>query len=411
MKVRMKKVLPLVTVLATIGLTGSAQATEFWDMVAYRAAITTQGTNPNTLLNSFVSGSHITAIWNDTVGNGGVTGVFDGFDTLVGSLIIYNNSGAVVLTSPAGLTRPAFDAWAAANAPTIFNTLFPGGLSRLTGATDDNILASTTVSQNIFKKAEPIKKSQSNNAATAKNEIADANAEHQALKVNDYNGRSNSLVMGFSKAADSGLNYSLTIPYRATAVNDTIESRSRFLGVEMAAKYPVKKWDKDAWNLGGCAFGSAFTAETDTMDKSGNLKYGGGAFTSYDHDLGFGTIGVGLDYRLAKAYMPASMNSGGLFFDQTADYVNHHSPVQTISYGVNLGMPMAGDVAAVNLEVVRSNFISDDIPKEQRAKTSVNLGLSFYPSDTFELNLGVGRDFEMDKVDSMGLRLGVINRF
>jgi len=217
--------------------------------------------------------------------------------------------------------------------------------------------------------------------------------------------------MAFSKDAGSGLNYSLTIPYRSTVINDNLGSRSRFLGAEMAAKYPVKKWDKNEWSVGACMFGSAFTVKTDNVNKTGNLKYGGGAFTSINRDLGFGTLGVGLDYRLAKAHMPASMNSDDIFFDQAADYVNHHSPVQTISYGFNLGMPMAGDVAAVNFEVIRSNFVSNDIPDGQKAKTSVNLGFSFYPSETFELNLGFGRDFELDKVDSMGIKLGVINRF
>ena len=75
-------------------------------------------------------------------------------------------------------------------------------------------------------------------------------------------------------------------------------------------------------------------------------REGAGAFTSVNRDLGFGKFGVGLDYRIAKAYIPGSMNSDSLFFAQAADYVNHHSPVQTFSYGFNLGMPVAGKVIA-----------------------------------------------------------------
>lgn len=398
---------------AVLGMAGSGQAlaAEFWDLAAANFATTIIGTDVyqqdvNTVLNQ----ANVRAIWIENVANGGLQGVFDSFDTLSGTLDIYDRNGLLVLQSPPNLSRTQVDAWAAANASAIFNLVFPAGISELTGATDDNILASTTVSQNLFKKAFPARKHR-NNAEAAKNENAEADVEYQDLKVNNYNGRATSLVMAFSGKGESGFGYSLAVPYREMTVNDDLGSRSRFLGLEMAAKYPVLKWDGAEWNLGGCLFGSAFSLKTDALDKSGNLKYGGGVFTSVNRDLGFATFGVGIDYRLAKAYMPASMNSDSLFFEQAADYANHHSPVQTVSYGFNLGKLVAGETVAVNFEVIRSNFVSDDIPDGQKAKTSVNLGCAFYPSETFELNLGIGRDFELERVDSMGVKLGVISRF
>lgn len=396
-----------------LGMGGSAQASDFWDLVAAQVSSTVIGTGVYQYdVNTNLNRANVQAAWVESGAvNGGQAGVFDALDQLSGTLDIYDRNGVLLLQSPANLTRAGVDAWAAANAAAIFNALFPAGISELTGATDDNILVSATVSQNLFKKATPAKKDQGANAVAAKNEVGEASAEYQRLKVNDYHGRATSLVLGFSKEAESGFSYSVTIPYRATQINDDLGSKSRFLGLEMAGKYPVKKWANNEWNLGGCLFGSAFELKTDTLDKAGNLKYGGGLFTSFNRDFGFGKFGVGLDYRIAKAYMPESMNSDSLFFEQTADYVNHHEPVQTFSYGFNIGLPLAGDAAAVNLEVVRSNFISDDIPSAQKGKTSVGLAGSFYPSDTFELNLGISRDFGIDKVKGYGFLLGVINRF
>lgn len=392
-----------------LGISGQAQAEDFWDMIAVKvySKPNADGNLEYTVSTNF-NGATVQAYTWFPPSEFSIDPVKEMF--LSGTIDIYDRNGNLALQSPPNLTRSEVDAWAAANAEAIFNLLFPAGLSELTGATDDNILTSTTVSQNLFKKAAPVRKNQ-NNAEAAKNEVAEANMEYQALKVNNYHGRAASLVLGFSKTAESGFSYSLTIPYRSTVINDDLDSRSRFLGMEMAGKYPVIKWDKTEWNLGGCLFGSVFQLETDTLEKSGNLKYGGGVFSSVNRDLGFGTIGVGLDYRLGKAYMPSSLNGDSLFFEQTADYVNHHSPVQTFSYGFNLGIPVAGDAAAVNLEVIRSNFISDDMPSAQKGKTSVGLSASFYPSETFEFNLGITRDFGLDKVDNFGVLLGVINRF
>ncbi len=336
-------------------------------------------------------------------------GIFDDSEQLIESLAIYDRNGDLVILSPVNLTRAALDAWAAANAAVIFNALFPAGFSELTGATDDNILTSTTVSKNLFKKTTPARKNR-DNAAAVRNETGEAEAEYQNLKVNDYHGRATSLVMGFSKEAASGSSFSLTIPYRYTVINDDVGAESRFLGLEMAAKFPVKKWDKSELNLGGCLFGSAYSMTTDTLDKAGKFRQAV-AHHSENRELGPANLTLGLDYRIAKAYMPSSMNGDSLFFDQAADYFNHHSPVQTFSYGFNLGMPVGGDAATINFEVVRSNFVSHDIPDGQKTKTSVSLSGSYYPSDTFELNLGISRDFELDKVDSFGVMLGVINRF
>ena len=406
------KTLTFAAAVALAGSSPASAATEFWDMLPPNFSTTIVGTDVyNQALSTSLNQATVRAVWFENVANGGQFGVFDSVDTLIGTLDIYDRNGVLVLQSPAGLTRPGVDAWAAQNARAIFAVLFPAGIGEVTGATDDSILAGATVSKNLFEKAAPARKDQTVNAVAAKNEVGDASAEYQRMQVNHYRSRAVSMVVGFSKASGAGLEYSLILPYRATEIHDDLGSKSSFLGMEMAAKYPVGKWGGNQVKVGGCLFGSAFELKTDKLDKSGNLKYGGGIFTSVDHELGFGTIGVGLDYRLAKAYMPDSMNSDSLFFEQAADYVNKHSPIQTVSYGCNLGLPLLEGAGAANFEVIRSNFIGDDIPEGQKAKTSVNLGFSFYPGDTFELNLGIGRDFEFDGVDSMGIKLGMINRF
>lgn len=408
-----KLVASAVMAVAAVMAAGSpAKAADFWDMIATRTDSKIIGTGVTQFyVNSYLNRSNFQATWVEIGANGGLPGVFDGFDLLSGTLDIYDRNGNLALQSPPNLDRPQVDAWAAANAAAIFNILFPNGISELTGITDDNILVSTTVSQNLFTKAVPAKKGPSNSAAAARNENAEASAEYQKLTVNDYHARAASLVMGFSKAAESGFSYTLTVPYRTMSINDEIGSRSKFIGMEMAAKYPVLKWDKNVLNLGGCLFGSAYELKTENMDKSGNLKYGGGGFTSLTRDLGFGSIGVGLDYRMAKAKVPSSLRGNGMFTDLMTDYINNHSETQAFSYGVNLGIPVLGDAAALNFEVLRSNFMGDDIPSGQKGKTSVGLSGAFYPSETFELNLGIKRDYGIDKVKGLGFMLGVINRF
>ena len=238
-----------------------------------------------------------------------------------------------------------------------------------------------------------------------------AQLEYQDLKVYDNKGNAVSMILGYTTEASSGVNVSLTMPYTYSAIKDDINSRSQFIGMDLALKYPVKKWEKGDWKVGGALFGSAFYLKTDTIDKSGNMKYGWGAFSSVTNDLGFGTLGVGVDYRIAKAYLPSSMNSNNDFLVSAINYINNLDPVRTLSYGINLGVPLLNDAAALNLEIVRSNFMSSDIPDEEKNKTTVNMSGNYFPSDSFELNLGLSYDFELTNVKSLGVMLGLVHQF
>ncbi|NTV14195.1 MAG: hypothetical protein HGA96_09755 [Desulfobulbaceae bacterium] len=404
MKQKLGKVLPMATLLA-VGMVLPAHAADFWDSVV--ANVTTVGTTSTA--DTIINGAKVKATWTDSNRDGNL-------DTgePISSLAVYDRNGVPTISAPIGndtnYTRDKLASWAELNAQYILNALFPAGLSEITGASDDNIMASASVSQNLFKKAGSSKKTQAG-AATQVSQDIKADVEYLDLKVNDNKGSAASMVLGYSNEAASGLDLSLTVPYRYSSIKDEINSKSHFVGLDVAMKYPVKKWDKGDWKVGGAVFGSAFYLKTDTIENSGNLKYGGGLFTSATQNLGFGTLGVGVDYRIAKAYLPSSMNSDNTFLESAVDYINELDPVHTVSYGFNLGVPLAGDTAAVNLEVIRSNYISSDIPDGQKSKTSVNLSGAYFPSDSFELNLGVRYDFELDNVDTLGVMLGVIHPF
>lgn len=399
MKAGMIKTIPLAAALV-VGLAGTAHAADFWDTFATN--VTTVGATSTIAVT--MNSADISVSWNDLNSDG----AFDAGENVLGALAIYGRNGALALQSPANLTRAQLEAWAEANANAIFEALFPAGISEITGATDDNMLASATVGNNLFKKATVARKSQEE--GKDKNQEVRAEVEYLDLKVDEENGSAYSLILGYSNEGESGRDFSVTVPYRYSTMKDDINSESHFVGLDLSLKYPVAKWGKSELNLGGAIFGSAYYLETDTIEESGNLKYGGGLFTSINTDLGFGTLGAGVDYKVAKAYLPSGMNSDNIFLEKAIDYVNDLDPVHTISYGFNFGLPV-GEAAAVNLEVIRASFVSSDVPDGQKNRTTVALSGTYFPSDTFELNLGVRSDFELEDVDTYGVMLGVVHRF
>lgn len=406
MKGRMRKAIPLAAVLA-LGVAGQAGAASFSDVVS---ANQPAGVGPKTLDMTMNSATITSAgtTWVDTNGNG----LFDGAETLTNSVHIFDRNGVQVLGSgPAsiGWTPAQLDQWALDNALIILQTLFPAGLSEITGATDDDMMVSATASHNLFKKATVARKSQEQGGKEVTQEVR-AEVEYIDLKVGEDDGSAYGMILGYSNEAASGLDFTLTVPYRYSKMKDDIDSESHFVGLDLALKYPVAKWNRSELTLGGDLFGSAYYLESTAIDQSGNLKYGGGLFTSVNTDLGFGTLGVGVDYRVAKAYLPSSMNSDNTFLAKVVDYMNDLDPVHTISYGFNFGVPVA-EVAAVNLEVIRASFISSDVPDGQENRTTVGLSGTYFPTDTFELNLGVRSDFELDDVDVLGVMLGVVKKF
>ncbi len=405
MKGRMRKAIPLAAVLA-FGVAGQAGAAGFSDIVTGNIPT---GVGPKTL-NMTLNKATVTSTsptWTDTNGNA----QFDGAETLTASVHLIDRNGVQILGSgPAsiGWTPAQLDQWAIANALVILETLFPAGLSEMTGATDDDMMASATASNNLFKKTVVARKSEAKSQELSQDVRAEV--EYLDLKVGEDDGSAYAMILGYSNQADSGLDFSLTVPYRYTTMDDSIDSTSHFVGLDLSLKYPVKKWDKSEWSLGGDLFGSAYYLKTDAIDKSGNLKYGGGLFTSVNTDLGFANLGVGVDYKIAKAYLPSGMNSDNVFLDLAVDYMNDLDPVHTVSYGFNIGVPVA-EVAAVNLEVIRASFISNDVADGQENRTTVSLSGTYFPSDTFELNAGVRSDFELDDVDSLGVMIGVVKKF
>lgn len=403
MKGRMKKAIPLAAALA-MGLAAPARAADFWDMFASNVTISGAA---NSTITVTMNSADITVSWADTNNDG----AFDATEGLLNPLNVYDRKGNLILSSawdPTVVDRATLEVWAEANANAILGALFPAGISEITGATDDNMLASATASHNLFRKATVARKSQE--AEKEKNQEVRAEVEYLDLKVGEDNGSAYAMILGYANEGDSGLDFSLTVPYRYSTMKDDINSTSHFVGLDLSLKYPVAKWDQSELTLGAAIFGSAYYLETDTIDKSGNLKYGGGLFTSVNTDLGFGTLGVGVDYKVAKAYLPSSMNSDNIFLDLAIDYMNDLDPVHTISYGFNFGVPI-GEAAAVNLEVIRASFVSSDVPDGQENRTTVGLSGTYFPSDTFELNLGVRSDFELEDVDSLGVMLGVVHRF
>lgn len=408
MKRVMKKAIPLAAVLA-LGVAGTAGATSFSDIVSTNSVssgASTRTFNMNLNGSSVISGAGLG--WNDTNANG----VFDGADTLVSSVHVFDRNGVQILASgPAsiGWTPAQLNQWALDNAMVILQALVPAGLGEVTGASDDDMMANATVTRNLFTKTVVARKSQASGGQELNQDVR-AQVEYLDLKVRDKSGSAYSMIMDYSNEAASGLNFSLTLPVRFTKVNDDFDSKSNFIGLDLALKYPVAKWEKSELSVGGDIFASAFYMKNNAIDKAGNLKYGAGLFTSVSTDLGFGTLGVGVDYKISKAKLPSSMNSDNTFLNAAVDYVNDLDPVHTISYGFNLGVPVAENAAA-NLEILRSSFVSSDVPTNQKNRTSVSLSGTYLVSDSFELNLGIRSDFELKDVDTLGVMIGATKSF
>jgi hypothetical protein len=206
---------------------------------------------------------------------------------------------------------------------------------------------------------------------------------------------------------------SLNLPYRYTTMDDEINSKSHFLALSLSGKYPVMSWgDSLVWDVGMDIFGSAFYLASDAIDHAGNLKYGAGVFTAVTKKFNFGTLSIGTDFRISDASAPSSwVSTNDEFVEEIIDYINDLDAVKTLSYGFNLGIPFFNDMAAVNLEVIRSNFFSSDIESERDSQTTVGLTFSYYPTKTFELSLGVRQTFELQDIDIFGVYFGAIYRY
>ncbi|MCK4837207.1 MAG: hypothetical protein KAS94_00305 [Desulfobulbaceae bacterium] len=394
--------LSLLFSVSCLVIIGQAHAADFWDI--FTSEVTTVGVNSS--IDVKVNSSNVTATFIDTNSNG----IFEPGETLSGSVVILNRKDAVAVTSPADLTRADLSTWANANFYAILDELFPQGLSEITGATDDSMLIGATVRNNIFAKIVPSPKQASDVKETSQDAMA--MLEYIDLEVDNEQGDAASMVFVYARENDSGLVFSATLPYRYTTMEDDLESQSQFLGLDFSVKSPFKEWPSSSWDLGLSVFGSAYLLGTQTVDKSGNLKYGAAVFTSLKHDIGFGLLSYGMDYRIAKAYLPSSLNSDNEFMRLAVEYINDKlEPTQTLSYGFSLALPFQGGDSVINLQVLRSSFLSDDVPDGQENSTVVNVSGAYYPTDTFEVNFGADYTFELDDVERLGIMLGVIQKF
>ena len=407
MKKVIRRAVPLAAALA-IGVAGPAGAASFADIISSNLPT---GGGPQTF-DITMNGATVTsagASFTDTNGNG----IFDGTEVLTNSVHVFDRNGVQVLGSgpgSIGWTPAQLNQWALQNALIILEALFPGGISEMTGASDDDMIASATVGHHLFKKATVARKGQGEGKGHEVPQEVRAEVEYIDLEVAGDNGKAYGLLMGYDSESASGLNLSLAVPYRYSKMDDDASSKSHFFGLDFAAKKAVREWGKSEWTVGGDLFASLFYLKSDAIDKAGNLKYGGGLFTAVNTDLGFGNLGVGIDYKIAKAYLPDSLNSDNTFLDAAVSYLNDLDPVHTVSYGFNFGVPV-GEVAAVNLEVIRASFISGDVPDGQENRTTVSLAGTYMPTDTFELNMAIRSDFELEDVDTLGIMLGMVKKF
>ncbi len=388
-----------ILVLVTF-LCGNVLAEDFFDLIDYkitRGPLPGQKTIGPTIYNSRVSGT-----WNDTNDNN----AFDVGEAMVGTLKMFDRDGNLKLETPAGITsRDQLKTWAEANADKILSAIFDGSISQSTGITDDGIMAQDLFSGRLLNKAVPASKKEQINKLN--NDFKGA-VEYLSVECNDNDGQAGSLMLGYANSSKGGLELGFYLPYRYSAIDDEISSNSHFVGLDFYAKYPIIKREKWAWHLGADILGDIYYLKSDIIEHAGDYKYGGGLFTSFNLDLPFGCLGVGLDYKITKANL--NLSTDNEILDKATDWVNDLDPVQTITYGFNFGVPI-GDSFAVNLEMIRSNFMSDDIPSGRGSQTLAGLSCSYFPSDAFELNLGIHKTFELEDINATGATLGTIYRF
>ena len=105
------------------------------------------------------------------------------------------------------------------------------------------------------------------------------------------------------------------------------------------------------------------------------------------------------------------MSNNDNFLGEAVSYVNHLNPVHSITYGVNYGVPFLDNKIALNVELLRSNFISSDIPNSLDAQTMAGLSFSYFPTDTFEFNIGVRKVFELKDISQTGVTFGTLYYF
>jgi hypothetical protein len=345
-------------------------------------------------------GSQTTLDWDDANNDGN----FDIAESVIGSAIITSSAGTMI--SPANLSRDALELWAENHAEEIYHIIFPGGISQATGNTEDALMSHFSLSNQLSRVNPKAKNNMAANDSAFK-----AVTEYHSIETNKEDGDALSLILGFSQLFGK-TEFGLLMPYRYTTLDDNIDSNSHFLGLEFYGGTPIIESEGFAWKVGGEIFGSLYYLTSDAIEHLGQVKYGAGIFTVVDQQLPVGEISVALDYKISDFYLPSGLSdTDNIFVDKGIEYVNELDTVHTISYGVNYGVPLMGDSLALNVEALRSHFESDDIEDDQDTRTTATVAASYYPTESFELTLGVNKVFEVDDYEDLGFTLGSIFRF
>ncbi len=376
-------------------------ADDFFDTIDTSVTTFQEGGSYVSAVDTMINGARVTGSWWDADGDGN----FDHGELVRDQVMIYRD-GELKLTSES-TDRESLEAWAQEHADTIMDIVFPGGIEDAAGITSDTILTQATFNKKIFQKAMT--------AAQAQATPSDFKGalEYQHLDINDDSGNAYSMVLGYSYEMESGLELGITLPYRYADLSDSIDTKSHYVGLDIYGKKAIMEWDDMEWSVGAEIFGSITYVSSDAIEHMGSLKYGAGIFTSFVKEFAKGALSLGLDVKISDAYLPDSLidDNDNTYLEKAIDYVNDLDCVTTITYGINYGIPFMNDTMAVNLEVIRSNYISDDIDSDKDASTTAGIYYSYSPTDTFSLDVGVYSTFELEDVDVIGVVIGAIYRF
>jgi len=381
-------------------------ASSFWENIDF-------GTYPTSTpglfgVDSKIYNGQVTGQWTDANGDNN----FDADELLAESFKLYDRNGNLVLESPDTVTtRDELEEWALENADLIWQTIFGGSPSFPVGVSDDVVMTAASFGEVVLDRVVPQRKQLE--AEDIVNEFK-ASLEYLSLDINGDSGYALSALLGYSHDYNNGLNFGFLVPYRFTDMDDAIDSDAHYAGLFLFLKKEVMSWDEKelAWTVGGDIFGSAFYAQSEAVSDMGTLKYGGGLFTSLTKYWDSVGLSLGVDYKISEASVWEDVvDNDSEWVQEAIDWVNDLDPVGAFSYGFNIGVPFYNDDAAVNLETIRTHFISDDIDSGRDTQTVLGLTFSYYPTDTFELNIGGRGTFELEDIDIYGITIGSIYRY
>ncbi len=388
-----------------IGLSGNCFASsseDFFDVVKY--SVVTNG-----YISSFTAhynGAKVVGTWRDSDQDGNL----DANERILGNISIYkrNSGDTPTLISGANFNREELKDWAQENVTEILDVIIPGGIEEAQGASSESVMGPIIFTK-FFKRALP---------ASLHNQEASSNfnssLEYQSLDINNDSGSAYLMTLEYNKILTSGFEIGFIMPYKYTAMSDEVDSTSHYIAFNFYGKKPVRQWNDMSLNLGGDLFGSLYYVSSDAIEHAGNLKYGASIFSSFDKDLKqAGIISVAGAFQITKSDIPFTslIPDDNIFVKEAIDWVKSLDSIKTITYGINYGIPFKNDTMAINFEVIRSHYISDDISDDRDVQSTAGMSLSYSPKSTFVLDLGVRHSFEMEDMKTLGIVFGANYKF